>query len=383
MFAFVSIKFMAASPRHPLARPATRAAATPATLPLFGTSGGDDLAGQLDAAFDAWVASEPARGPGPQGALRTESAQIYADMWRAFVLYCTPMEAGGPQRIVRLDPLQDLSRTALLDFLDHGATRPLRQIRTGQPEAELSVRYAWRLLQLIDRVVNHAREQRGQEPLDAARALMNEAPYRYANASALTPVPDVLSEPQAEALIAHVTAFEDIDPAAGITWKILRDRCAVALMLGAGLAPGQVRVLTLDDVAFDADGMPWRLRVAADGSCAEHHTPIAPWAARQLRLWLRVRARLGGETDRSAWVFPSTAAGKPWSHPACHRSAVAVMEAVGIDGGAPFRLRHTFAVRQLHSGHGEDEVARWMGYADTGPMRRYRHVLTAPGAGVV
>jgi integrase len=378
---------MAIPPRRRSSRAAPSSATgtpgeqTPATLSLFGPSGGDDLADQLDAAFRDWVASEPARGPGPQGALRDESAQIYSDMWRAFVLYCTPLEEGGPQRVIRLDPLQDLNRSALLDFLDHGATRPLRQIRTGQ--AELSVRYAWRLLQLIDRVVNHAREQRGQAPLDAARALMGEAPYRYANATAQTPVPDVLSQEQAETLIAHVTAVEDIDPVAGITWKLLRDRCAVALMLGAGLAPGQVRVLTLDDVSFDADGTPWRLRVAADGSCAEHHTPIASWAARQLRLWLRVRARLGGEADRSAWVFPSTAAGKPWSHPAYHRSAVAVMAAVGIDGGAPFRLRHTFAVRQLHSGHSEEEVARWMGYADIGPMRRYRHVLTAPESGVV
>lgn len=352
------------------------------TLPLFAASDGDDLAALLEGAFASWVASAPARGPGTSGALRDESAQIYADMWHAFVLYCAPFDADSGQRTIRFDPLRELDRAVLLDFLDHGATRPLRQVRTGQSQAALSLRYAWRLLQLIDRVVNHARERQGQEPLQAARALMAEAPYRYANAAALTPVPDVLDDAQAQGLIDHVTAFTDIDPAAGVTWKVLRDRCAVALMLGAGLAPGQVRALALDDVSVDGEGMPWRLRVAADGSCAEHHTPIAPWSARQLRFWLRVRSRLGSEAEQSRWLFPSTATGKAWSHPACHRSAVAVLDAVGVEGGTPFRLRHTFAVRQLQSGHAEDEVARWMGYADTAPLRRYRHVLTAPAPGI-
>jgi site-specific recombinase XerD len=60
-----------------------------------------------------------------------------------------------------------------------------------------------------------------------------------------------------------------------------------------------------------------------------------------------------------------------------------MMEEAGVDGGSPFRLRHTFAVRQLLNGHAEEEVARWMGYADTGPMKRYRHVLAAPAAGIV
>lgn len=34
------------------------------------------------------------------------------------------------------------------------------------------------------------------------------------------------------------------------------------------------------------------------------------------------------------------------------------------------------------AGHAEEDVARWMGYVDTGPMKRYRHLLTAPVAGL-
>lgn len=358
------------------------------TLSLFPSSEGDQLAIALQAHFTAWLASSPARGPRQQGALREESAQIYGDMWQAFIAYCAPFDDGLGVRHVRLDPTAaaGLGRDDLLAFLAFAAVRPQRQTRTGLTHAELTPRYAWRLLQLIDRVLNHGREERGLEPIEVALALMQEAPYRYANATALTPVPDVLPEAQALALIRHCTACTALDASGGVTWKVARDRAAVALMLGAGLAPGQVRVLRMDEVTTDGGpetGVPWRLSVAADGSSAAHQVPIAPWAARQLKFWLDVRAVQGVAMQQSAWVFPSTISGKAWSHPACHRAAVGVMDEAGVDGGSPFRLRHTFAVRQLLNGHSEEEVARWMGYADTGPMKRYRHVLAAPAAGIV
>jgi integrase len=358
----------------------------PDTLSLFSTSDGDQLADVLQAQFTAWLASSPSRGPRQQGALREESAQIYADMWQAFIAYCAPFVDGAGSRCVRLDPTESLNREDLLAFLSFAAVRPQRQVRTGQLHAELTPRYAWRLLQLIDRVLNLGREELGLPAVESPLLLMQEAPYRFANASALTPVPDVLTDAQAHALIQHCTAFSCVDPGAGVTWKVIRDRAAVALMLGAGLAPGQVRVMTTVDVAVDGGpevGVPWRLSVAADGSSSAHQVPIAPWAARQLKFWLEVRAAQGPAMQQSTWVFPSTTAGKPWSHPACHRAAVSVMEEAGVLGGSPFRLRHTFAVRQLLNGHAEEEVARWMGYADTSPMKRYRHVLVAPAAGLV
>lgn len=356
------------------------------TLALFATSDGDQLAEALQARFATWLSSSPARGSRQQGALRDESAQIYADMWQAFIAYCAPFSEDTGTRAVHLEPTQTLTREDLLDFLAFAAIRPQRQTRTKRPQAELTPRYAWRLLQLIDRVLNHGREEAGLEPLEAAWALMQEEPYRYANAAALTPVPDVLTEDQAAALISHCTEHAALDLVRGVTWKVIRDRTAVSLMLGAGLAPGQVRVLTMSDVTIDGGpeaGVPWRLSIAADGSTPAHQVPIAAWAARQLAFWLVVRAVQGPALQQSAWIFPSTTSGKPWSHPACHRAAVGVMEAVAIEGGSPFRLRHTFAVRQLLNGHAEEEVARWMGYADTGPMKRYRHVLAAPAAGVV
>ena len=357
------------------------------SLPLFAPDEGDALATSLHAQFTAWLASSPGRSAsGQQGALREESAQIYADMWHAFVAYCAPQDDAQGMRGIQLDPREGLDRADLVDFLAFAAVRPQRQARTGRTDAALTPRYAWRLLQLIDRVLNHAREAQQQEPVEAAALLMQEAPYRYANAAALTPVPDTLTQAQSATLLAHCTEITAVDVSTGATWKAIRDRTAVALMLGAGLAPGQVRMLKLADVTVEGGvepGVPWRLSVAAEGSAAAHQVPIAAWAAHQLRFWLRVRAAQSEAMAQSPWVFTSTTAGKPWSHPACHRAAVGVMEAVGIEGGAPFRLRHTFAVRQLLNGQAEADVARWMGYADTGPMKRYRHVLAAPETGIV
>lgn len=368
------------------------------TLPLFEPVPADQLVGRLQACFQSWLDSAPARGPRGSGRLREESARIYADMWQAFIAFCAPLstDAGSGesgQRVIRLDPLrppdakgqETLDRRALLDFLEHEAIRPLRQVRTRRTRTELTPRYAWRLLQLIDRVLNHTREQEDQPAYEPALALMQEPPFCHANAAALTPVPDVLTDAQCESLIAHCTEFQSLDPAAGAAWKVLRDRCALALMLGAGLAPGQVRALRLRDVSCDGGrepDLPWRLTIVADGSSPEHQVPLADWAARQLRLWLAARRMLGAEMQCAEWVFPSTLSGKPWSHPACHRAAVTQLDALGIEGGAPFRLRHTFAVRQLQAGHAEEDVARWMGYVDTGPMKRYRHLLTAPVAGL-
>jgi integrase len=44
--------------------------------------------------------------------------------------------------------------------------------------------------------------------------------------------------------------------------------------------------------------------------------------------------------------------------------------------GGSFRLRHTFAMRQLRRGTPADQVAAWMG-VEPAEMRRYERVLPA------
>jgi site-specific recombinase XerD len=40
-----------------------------------------------------------------------------------------------------------------------------------------------------------------------------------------------------------------------------------------------------------------------------------------------------------------------------------------------FKLRHTFALRQLRKGKTEEEVARWLGLLDINSMTRYRRIV--------
>ena len=48
-----------------------------------------------------------------------------------------------------------------------------------------------------------------------------------------------------------------------------------------------------------------------------------------------------------------------------------------VEGGS-FRLRHTFALRQLRKGKKPEEVAKWLGVTDPSVMTRYQRVIVAP-----
>lgn len=45
--------------------------------------------------------------------------------------------------------------------------------------------------------------------------------------------------------------------------------------------------------------------------------------------------------------------------------------------GGSFRLRHTFALRQLRCGFDEPTVKQWLG-VELNVMKRYRRVISAP-----
>jgi integrase len=105
---------------------------------------------------------------------------------------------------------------------------------------------------------------------------------------------------------------------------------------------------------------------------------VAPWAGQLLRYWLDVRAEQG---IPGKMLFPSTkGTGKPWGKVAQYNAAREVLEAAGLDDvvGGSFRLRHTFALRQLRRGKSADDVAKWLGVSDPSVMVRYQRVLVAP-----
>ncbi|MGA8053959.1 MAG: integrase, partial [Burkholderiales bacterium] len=97
---------------------------------------------------------------------------------------------------------------------------------------------------------------------------------------------------------------------------------------------------------------------------------------RQLAAWLTIRA---AQTIPGDAPLPSTRSGKAWSKASSTVAFQRVLARAGITSptGGTFKLRHTFALRQLER-HAPHEVARWLGVQDPAIMERYRRVLYRP-----
>jgi integrase len=354
----------------------------------------------LQRAFDDWLAHQRVAGRLRRGS----SEAVYRAMWQALAAWCLTQRPA-----LRL---ADLQGQALLAYLAS---------RSGMLAADgaLTPRYQQRLVSLVQRVRQHQAWQRQQAEAGPAQALAlasgalpsHGATRWLATSTAAAgslgdPPPLHLPPDQADQLQALLCDATDDDQA---RWQRLRDRCAVALQLGAGLGPGDVRSLRLADVrasrltgtqadhpaastshapspppnraAQDAPdestaGAPtrWHLQVPASGSAPAHAAPLAGWAAAVLARWLAVRRAqaLGG-----TWLLPSTRSGKPWGKVAQYESARRVLADAGLDadGGGSFRLRHSFAMRQLQHGHDPSQVGSWLGVVDPQVLLRYQNAL--------
>jgi len=337
----------------------------------------------LQRAFDDWLAHQRVAGRLRRGS----SEAVYRAMWNALVAWC---ETQHPAL-----RLADLRGTRLLHYL---ASRQGQQLADGV----LTLRYQQRLVSLVQRVQAHQAWQRQQATATAPQALAlaaasphptRPAPLLATSASNPAEPPLHLLPAQAQTLIEALTGTlcaataTGPDTSAG-RWQAWRDRCAAALQLGAGLGPGDVRALRLDDLrpvtlpagAAERSVRPrWQLHVAATGSAPAHNAPLADWAGAVLSAWL---ARRQAEQLGGAWLLPSTRSGKPWGKVAQYEAARRVLADAGLDadGGGSFRLRHSFALRQLQHGHASDAVAGWLGIHDPQVMQRYQQVLAGQAA---
>ncbi|WP_158597976.1 tyrosine-type recombinase/integrase [Noviherbaspirillum saxi] len=344
------------------------------TLPLFPPDDNALLEERLRALFRSWIdyrslSTSRLRTERP---LKEESAIVYQEMWHAFAAYCA-------QRKLDVTTIEAADIQTFLMLRESG--RASAKPRVCIKGSDLSPRYAWRLLTLIDRITRFHAEREGVAPNRAATELLQRSEYRYANASHRDPLPEFCTDAQAKRLIAYLTEIRHAEsPQGPMSWKEVRDRTAVGLMLGAGLTPGDVRAMTLEGIAIEGGrraGLPWKLALPGNGNAPARETPVAEWAGRRLAVWLSVRENhhIKGEL-----VFPSTLGGKTWSHTGCYESCKTVLEGAGLgnDSGGVFKLRHTFALRQLAKGRTEAEVARWLGLLDLSSMARYRRVMPRP-----
>jgi integrase len=320
-------------------------------------------------AFEHWLEDQRAMGSLRQAA----SIQVYRDMWGSFTAWCLGQ-----------------SPAVLLTSLDAHDLQAFQAARFGMKSADLSLtpRHTLRLLRLIDRVLRHRAARRGDPVNTSASDWIDAHPeIRYAEAARADPLPEFLSVMEAKRLITFLSDARPRPSLSGprrdshlaFSWQELRNRVAVALQLGGGLAPGDVRVLAVDAPTSRGGRVrerPWKVAVPGNGNSPARETPIAPWAGELLQHWLQVRAEA---QILGSFLFPSTRSGKPWSKEAQYKAAKQVLEEAGLDSsdGGSFRLRHTFALRQLRRGTPEPQVAQWLG-VEPEAMGKYRRVVAGP-----
>jgi integrase len=292
--------------------------------------------------------------------LRDESAAVYRDVWHAFAQFC----AG------RNTKLQSLDVETLDSFV---AT-------LGDGQA-VTARYVRRVLALIDRISQFAAKRDATKPSTAPRELLSRGRYRYADAALEEELPEFLNARESTRLRTFVTTPQP-DPRGTDAWRWqeVRNRTAVALQLGAGITPGEVQGLKLQDVVTDGGtqaGVPWKLRLPANGNSPAHESPMAPWAGTQLARWLKTRAEANVAGD---YVFASTRAGKQWSKMSCYNACQEVLDAAGVQAGkgGTYRLRHTWVLRQMANRATDQQIANWLGLKDPESVERYRRVLATP-----
>jgi len=317
-------------------------------------------------AWDTWRADMVLAGRMQQAS----SVTVYEHMWTALSRWCVAQSVA----------LENLTPQRLDDYLAS---------RAG--DTELTPRYAWRLLRLVERVLAHrSRRQRARINTAATDLLARRPDIRYANAQDADPPPDSLIPAEARKLVAFLSA---IRPRAGTAiasaalpksvasvWQDARNRAAAALHLGGGVTPAELRVLRLSQLRFNpsrpqAAVCVSGVHIPGGVTAAARDTPLAPWAGLLLGHWLAVREGLAIPGDM---VFPSTrTSGKPWGKVAHYEGIKKVLTAAGLASqeGGSYRLRHTFALRQLRRGTPPQQVALWLGVSDPGVMERYQRAL--------
>ena len=339
----------------------------------------------LDGAFEAWLASEISH------IKRESSREVYRAIWSSFIR-TLPTDISVMEITSEMIAGYLVAGASKLATEENGEFASVSKIRAGA----LSIRYQARVASLIEKIMDHHAKVTktviaGES---AVRTLMRKTP---ALATALKretreePALDVLSDEEHAALKIRLIEDGETDMACNgvFKWSAARDRTSMALQLGAGLSPSDVRELTMSESTSKGMDANWKsgsrfLFVPKNGKLLKRHTLVDPWASVLLDQWIHT-LRDRESLDRIEFVFPgetvqqvgSSKQPGQWSKPGQHKQTSKFMAAMKISGSS-FKLRHSWAMEKLRDGASEREVARWLGVQDDGEvMKRYREALAS------
>lgn len=290
---------------------------------------------------------------------RESSEEVYRHIWHAFADWACQRQ---------LFP-QQLNAGLLQDYLAE------REQHHG-----LSPRHAWRVLRLLDRVLGlYHRDQGLPAPLACLQLLERRPDIRYANASRFDELPQELSMQQAAKLARWLARTGSASACAGLpTWQQVRNHAALALHLGAGLTPAEVRALPSARLFLSAaPSEVSTVHPVGTEPPTRVPIPLPRWAVPVLQRWQGLRAELA---IPGAQFLPSTkGSGKPWGKVAHHVAVKTALAEAGLaaEDISAYSLRHAFALHALHRRVPPDQVARWLGVTEPDVMERYRRRLAA------
>lgn len=310
--------------------------------------------------FEAWIHGPDANDG--QG-FSEGSRKVYGAMWRKFCRFCESM---GVMPIDARQPDVDRFVRSLADEHRVRAAGEGQRARGRDPGG--STRLARRYASLIAKVHAHAvrvsaREANlGDATVDLTMEHDSEPPR---------PRPTAIKGARAQALRDILT--EQAEEGAG--WRATRDRVIVELASGSGLTSLQLRYLKTSNVVVDPDDDRCVLHPVPtrEGKPRPAPVPVSERASKLLVLWLRERAK----HFPAGVLFPATSGGGEMSGATLYRVVAQSMERVSeaerkLTGSGdplarhlgPRTLRHTFAVRQLKSGHPVAQVCQWLDIDD-------------------
>lgn len=337
---------------------------TAETLNLFSTEIGNDVQQTLEA-YLAHTASTKR--------ISDNSIETYKSLWRSVVAFCASLDLGFQQ--LGLDELR------LLIYRRHGESANKKQ---------LTARYAWRLLRLIDDVMLFDARERGVEPNRAARELIR-LDYEFANARNKDALPDTLSRAEFDRFLEYAIRLwpkQSAEATGAGDWLDARAVALFSVVLGAGLTPRESADLLFENVRCDDHGGPERLRIQAQGRKPAREVPIEGWASRILKGWLQVRER--GFEGKSPLVFPPARGIKALDNSSLNLAYRKLMGKCGISEisrgfgnpdlstlatRGPFTFRHTFAVKARAEKRYEDDVLMdILGISDEKAFSRYKRI---------
>lgn len=183
-------------------------------------------------------------------------------------------------------------------------------------------------------------------------------------------LPAALDDTEAAAFLL-VTAPDPLDSV-----PVRRKHLIQRLMFWTGLRVSEAVHLQIGDIRLD-DEHPV-LRVIGKGN-KERQVPIADRLAMELQDYLEMRDRFIG-AGSSTVVFCDRH-GNAYTPAGIWSMVKATLNSIGAEKRhmGPHVLRHTFATRQLQSGHPPAIVKAWMGHSDLRVLFSvYEHVMNSP-----